>query len=343
MSTAAWIALMPSRTCDISRSSGPRTAATMQNSVAPVAAVSSAALTSCGMSSQTERTGEVNWPDCEQKWQSSGQPPVLRLMIPSTSISGPQCVIRTSWASCSSSGIWSSGSCSTSTSSSYDRPSPSLRTFVRARSRMSVTRRRYRRRGPRCRPGRSPDNRWSQVRHPVEHDAEEVAVAGQHLASEPSVRSVRSPSSVVTSSRSLSVTRPPGVGSEHTSEVAKCDSGWVCWNQHVAAKSPSSRGRRSRRYCGVPSSSTSRSPSPVSTSRTVPSGSAWSPRSSSRNGSATNAPEAHVDAATGRRAGPPAGRDGRTAVRARRRRRTRARRAGSRRTPDARATPRTHR
>ena len=39
----------------------------MQNSVAPVAAVSSAALTSCGMSSQTERTGEVNWPDCEQK------------------------------------------------------------------------------------------------------------------------------------------------------------------------------------------------------------------------------------------------------------------------------------
>ena len=35
--------------------------------VAPVAAVSSAALTSCGMSSHTERTGEVNWPDWEQK------------------------------------------------------------------------------------------------------------------------------------------------------------------------------------------------------------------------------------------------------------------------------------
>ena len=52
------------------------------------------------MSSQTERTGEVNWPDWLQKWQSSGQPPVLRLMIPSTSTSGPQCVIRTSWASC---------------------------------------------------------------------------------------------------------------------------------------------------------------------------------------------------------------------------------------------------
>ena len=39
MSTAAWIAATPSRICAISRSSGPRTAATMQNSVAPVAAV----------------------------------------------------------------------------------------------------------------------------------------------------------------------------------------------------------------------------------------------------------------------------------------------------------------
>ena len=139
MSTASWIALIPSRTCDISRSSGPRTAATMQNSVAPVAAVSSAALTSCGMSSHTDRTGEVNWPDWLQKWQSSGQPPVLRLMMPSTSTSGPQCFMRTAWASSSSSGIWSSGSWSTSTSSSYDRPTPSSRTLTRARSRMSVT------------------------------------------------------------------------------------------------------------------------------------------------------------------------------------------------------------
>ena len=31
-----------------------------------------------GMFSHTARTGEVNWPDWEQKWQSSGQPPVLR-------------------------------------------------------------------------------------------------------------------------------------------------------------------------------------------------------------------------------------------------------------------------
>ena len=51
----------------ISLMSGPRTAATMQNSVAPVAAVSFAALTSSGMSSQTPRTGESNRPDWLQK------------------------------------------------------------------------------------------------------------------------------------------------------------------------------------------------------------------------------------------------------------------------------------
>lgn len=51
------------------------------------------------MSSQTERTGEVNRPDCEQKWQSSGQPPVFSETIPSTSTSGPHQRIRTSWAS----------------------------------------------------------------------------------------------------------------------------------------------------------------------------------------------------------------------------------------------------
>ena len=100
MSTAARIAATPSRICAISRSSGPRTAATMQNSVAPVAAVCLAASTSDGMSSQTARTGEVNSPDCEQKWQSSGQPPVLSETMPSTSTSGPHQRIRTSWASC---------------------------------------------------------------------------------------------------------------------------------------------------------------------------------------------------------------------------------------------------
>ena len=61
----------------------------MQNSVAPVLAVSFAARTSDGMSSHAERTGESKTPDCEQKWQSSGQPPVLSATMPSTSTSSP--------------------------------------------------------------------------------------------------------------------------------------------------------------------------------------------------------------------------------------------------------------
>ena len=104
MSTASLIAFTPSRIWLISRSSGPRTAATMQNSLAPVAAVCSAAFTSSGMFSHTERTGEVNWPLWLQKWQSSGQPPVLIETMPSTSTSGPHHFIRTAWASSSSSG-----------------------------------------------------------------------------------------------------------------------------------------------------------------------------------------------------------------------------------------------
>ena len=82
----------------------------MQNSVAPVAAVWRAASTSDGMSSRAARTGVSKRPDCEQKWQSSGQPPVLRLTIPSTSTSGPHQRIRTSWASASASSTRSSGS-----------------------------------------------------------------------------------------------------------------------------------------------------------------------------------------------------------------------------------------
>ena len=85
----------------------------MQNSVAPDLAVCLAASTRLGMSSQALRTGEANSPDWEQKWQSSGQPPVFRLMMPSTSTSGPHQRIRTSWASASSSSSRSSGSCST--------------------------------------------------------------------------------------------------------------------------------------------------------------------------------------------------------------------------------------
>ena len=60
MSTAARIAATPSRICRMSLSSGPRTAATMQNSLAPVAAVCWAARTSSEMLSHTERTGLVN-------------------------------------------------------------------------------------------------------------------------------------------------------------------------------------------------------------------------------------------------------------------------------------------
>ena len=101
MSTAARIAATPSRICAMSRSSGPRTAATMQNSVAPVAAVCTAASTRAGMSSQAARTGEENSPDCEQKWQSSGQPPVFTDTMPSTSTSGPHQRVRTSCASAS--------------------------------------------------------------------------------------------------------------------------------------------------------------------------------------------------------------------------------------------------
>ena len=110
MSTSLRIASMPAATWAISRSSGPRTAATMQNSVAPDLAVCLAASTRLGMSSQALRTGEANSPDCEQKWQSSGQPPVFRLMMPSTSTSGPHQRIRTSWASASSSSSRSSAS-----------------------------------------------------------------------------------------------------------------------------------------------------------------------------------------------------------------------------------------
>ena len=90
-----------------------QTAATMQNSLAPVAAVCSAALTSSGMFSHTERTGEVNCPLWLQKWQSSGQPQVFSETMPSTSTSGPHHFIRTSWASASRSGMRSSGSSST--------------------------------------------------------------------------------------------------------------------------------------------------------------------------------------------------------------------------------------
>ena len=49
-------------------------------------------------------TGVSNADDCEQKWQSSGQPPVLADRIPSTSTCGPHHASRTSWASAASAG-----------------------------------------------------------------------------------------------------------------------------------------------------------------------------------------------------------------------------------------------
>ncbi len=126
ISTSALIAATPSRTCAISRSSGPRTAATMQNSLAPVAAVSFAASTSDAMSSHAARTGVGKRPDCEQKWQSSGQPPVFTDTMPSTSTSGPHHRSRTSCASASASSSRSSGSSSTASVCASSSPRPLL-------------------------------------------------------------------------------------------------------------------------------------------------------------------------------------------------------------------------
>ena len=86
------------------RSSGPRTATTMQNSVAPATCERRAASTMPSTSSQAARTGVGKRADCEQNAQSSLQPPVLADTIDSTETSGPQCARRTRWASAHSSG-----------------------------------------------------------------------------------------------------------------------------------------------------------------------------------------------------------------------------------------------
>ena len=109
----------------------------MQNSVAPVSAVCLAASTSDGMSSHAARTGESNRPDCEQKWQSSGQPPVLSETMPSTSTSGPHQRIRTSWASCSSGVERLVGQPQHLEDLLLGQPSPRSRTWSRAMSRIS--------------------------------------------------------------------------------------------------------------------------------------------------------------------------------------------------------------
>ncbi len=130
---------MPSRTWAISRSSGPRTAATMQNSVAPVAAVCSPPRRGPDVEPHGP-DGEVNTPDWEQKWQSSGQPPVLMDTMPSTSTSGPHHRIRTSCASCSACGRSSSGSASTARTPASSSP-VLLDSTDRARGRGCGTRR----------------------------------------------------------------------------------------------------------------------------------------------------------------------------------------------------------
>ena len=138
MSTSSWMAVTASATWSSSCWVGPFTAATMQNSDAPIFSDCFAASTSSLMSRVTERTGDSNRPDWEQKWQSSGQPPVFREMMPSRETSTPQCLMRTWCARSSSSGRRSSSMLRIWTSSSLFRPSPFSRAFSRAISRMSV-------------------------------------------------------------------------------------------------------------------------------------------------------------------------------------------------------------
>ena len=66
------------------RSSGPRTATTMQNSVAPAACERRAASSMPSTSSQAARTGVGKRADWQQKSQSSRQPPVLADTMDST-------------------------------------------------------------------------------------------------------------------------------------------------------------------------------------------------------------------------------------------------------------------
>ncbi len=115
------------------RSSGPLTASTMQNSVAPRALVSSAALSTSSVSRNgVACTGVSNCADCEQKLQSSGQPPVLAERIPSISTVGPFHASRTSWARAASAGTCSSGRAASAASTSMHTVRRSSSRVVRA-------------------------------------------------------------------------------------------------------------------------------------------------------------------------------------------------------------------
>ena len=83
-------------------------------------------------------TGVSNADDCEQKWQSSGQPPVLADRIPSTSTCGPHHASRTSCASAASAGTEASGTRASAASSS---PSSRRRSSSRATSAARIARR----------------------------------------------------------------------------------------------------------------------------------------------------------------------------------------------------------
>ena len=108
------------------RSSGPRMASTMQNSLAPSAAVSrAAARTSLVSRKGVACTGDSNLADWLQKWQSSGHPPVLAERMPSTSTVSPHHARRTSWASAASIGTEESGT-SARVDSSAAREHPPL-------------------------------------------------------------------------------------------------------------------------------------------------------------------------------------------------------------------------
>ena len=79
-------------------------------------------------------TGVSNLADWLQKWQSSGQPPVLAERMPSTSTSGPHHARRTSWASAASDGTDSSGSAASAASSLDGEQAPLVEQRLLVRS-----------------------------------------------------------------------------------------------------------------------------------------------------------------------------------------------------------------